>query len=74
MEHKVFSSYYALSLDGKVDPISCINREHPAQMVPHWNVLEERTEFRCLVRDCDYKIIPGLAMYQDMMEKVYYAN
>ena len=74
MEHKVFSSYYQLSLDGKVDPILCINKDHLSYMVPHWNPLEERTEFRCFVGHCDFKIIPGLDMYNKMMKQVYYVE
>ena len=74
MEHQIFSSYYQLSTENKVAPIRCINQEHESPLFPYWNILEDRTELRCLVGDCDFKIIPGLAMYQDMMKQVYYAD
>lgn len=74
MEHRVFSTYYQMSIEGKVNPILCINQGHDAPMVAFFNPLEERTEFRCFVGDCDYKIIPGLEMYQNIMEKVYHAE
>ena len=74
MEHQVFSSYYQLCLSGKADPLLCINKDHLTYMIPYWDILEERSEFRCLVGHCDYKIIPGLTMYQDMMKQVYYAD
>ena len=74
MEHNVFATYYQLSVEEKVNPILCINQEHSAPMVAFWNPIEERSEFRCFVGHCDYKIIPGLKMYEDMMKQVYYAE
>jgi hypothetical protein len=74
MEHRVFSTYYQNCLDGKADPIVCINKEHDSPMVPFWNSLEDRTEFRCFIGYCDYKVIPGLAMYEKMMKNIYYAE
>lgn len=72
MEHRIFSTYYQMSLDGRVDPILCINKDHLTYMVPFFNPLEERTEWRCFNGMCDYKIIPGSDMYEKMMKQVYY--
>ena len=74
MEHRIFSTYYQMSLDAKVDPILCINKDHLPYMIPHWNILEERTEWRCFVDYCDFKIIPGLDMYNKMMKQIYDNN
>ena len=70
MNHQVFSTYYQLSIEGKVNPIRCINVGHDAPMVAYWNSLEERSEFRCYVGFCDYKIIPGLDMYDRMIKQI----
>ena len=36
----------------------------------NWNELDERTEWRCIYGECDYKIVPGLTMYEKMIEEI----
>ena len=59
-----------MSLQGLVDPILCINKDHETYMVSYWNELDERTEWRCIYGECDYKIVPGLTMYEKMIEEI----
>jgi len=70
MEHRIFSTYYQLSLEGLVEPWRCINNNHEVFMVPSWNVLTETTQIKCQVGDCDYTINPGLNFYNKISELV----
>ena len=71
MKHQVFSTYYNLYLEGKIEPLKCVNQEHLAYLIPYWDILKERSEFRCPVNDCDYKIVPGLAFYEKILKETY---
>ena len=70
MKHQIFSTYYQLSLENKVEPWRCINPEHGSSMIPHWDDVDEVTQIKCILGDCDYKINPGLNFYNKLIEAI----
>ena len=63
MNTKVFVKYYLLSLDGKVPELKCKVDEEHMSLVPFFDEKEDLT-LRCYA--CDYKIRPGLKMYEQV--------
>jgi len=45
----------------------CINLEHTMPLVALYN-LDDKVELRCFCSDCDFKITPGLNMYEKVMK------
>lgn len=64
MEYRRFSKYYQLSLKNKTIPIRCkIDSEHPI-LVPNLDIDDAGKDiiyFYCL--DCNFKLYPGLELY-----------
>jgi hypothetical protein len=67
MNYRIFSSYYQLSLDGKVEAIRCIDVDHPI-LVPHPLDEGEGVVFKCII--CSYKVTPGLDLATKMSIRV----
>ena len=66
MDIRVFSKYYQYCLKDKVLPIPCgLDEDHPA-LVPNLDD-DDRIFLYCL--GCEYKMFPGLELYQNI-EKV----
>ena len=59
-----------MSLQGLVDPILCINKDHLTYMAPYWNSYDSQTELKCLTPECEYKIIPGINLYEKMIRDI----
>lgn len=45
----------------------CINIEHSMPLVALYN-LDDQIELRCFVGHCDFKIKPGLNMYEKVLK------
>jgi len=67
MEYQVFSKYYQYSLKDKVLPIRCgIDNDHPI-LVPNLDIDNEGNDIIYLYCiDCNFKIYPGLELYQNI--------
>ena len=61
--YRLLSSYYVLSIEGKVKPLVCNIADHPI-LVPKPDT-DGKGYFSCI--SCPYRIIPGI----DMMDSMY---
>ena len=48
----------------------CINSDHAMPLVAMIN-LDDEIELKCFVRYCDFKIKPGLNMYEKVLKEYY---
>lgn len=67
MKYQVFSKYYQYSLKDEVLPIRCgIDNDHPI-LVPNLDIDNEGNDIIYLYCiDCNFKIYPGLELYQNI--------
>jgi hypothetical protein len=65
MKIQVFSTYQMNSSK----PLVCYNKDHIA---PLMTTLDENDEVILYCIECDYKLHPGLNLYDDLIKKVYY--
>lgn len=65
MNYRIFSTYYQLSLEGKVEALQCLVADHPI-LVPQ--PIEGGAVFECML--CSYKITPGSEMATRMMNQI----
>ena len=72
MRHQVFAYYNRLSLDGKVEPLLCMDKSHLTYLVPFYDFENERSYFYCI--ECDYKIFPGQQMHDLLLERINLAD
>lgn len=68
MRHQVFAYYNTLTLEGKVEPIRCMNSTHITHMIPAFDFEKEESYYYCV--ECDFKIKPGIDMYEDLLRKI----
>lgn len=66
MKYQILTTYYQLSLEGRVEPIKCFNTDHPS-LVPH-STEDGAGMFMCML--CGYKVTPGMNLYYDLYKKV----
>lgn len=72
MRHQVFAYYNTLTMQGKVEPIRCIVDSHLTQMIPMFDFEQDQTYYSCV--ECDYKIIPGQNMHDELLERINLAD
>jgi hypothetical protein len=70
MLHQVFSTYYNLALEGKVEFLSCpMHKEHEPAIFPLVHSSEEdKVVLHCLA--CGYKNWAGQQLYENILERV----
>ena len=68
MDNSIYYRYHNLCLEDKVDPLLCRDVSHEIPLHPFFNFEKEQVIFECLA--CDYNVVPGLNMYQDMESAV----
>lgn len=52
------------------NPYMCINIDHLMPLVAMYN-LDGKVELRCFVGHCDFKIKPGLYMWDEVCKETY---
>jgi hypothetical protein len=72
MRHQIFVHYNNLTLKDKVEPIKCMVSSHTTHMIPAFDFDKEETYYYCV--ECDYKITPGLEMYNQLVERINVAD
>jgi hypothetical protein len=70
MDYRVFSTYYQLSLQGKVPELLCKNNiDHPT-LIPSL-IEDEKIILSCIYPDCKYNAVAGSDLYKHLE---YYLN
>ena len=64
MKLSVFTKYQKES----ENPIMCLDLDHAMPLVPFMTD-DLIIELRCFVPGCEYKVIPGLLRYQEILDK-----
>lgn len=72
MRHQVFSRYYQLSLEGKVEPLRCLYENHTLTLMPKYNFEDEVTYLEC--PECFDKIYPGQSLYFKLIDRINIAD
>ena len=67
MDRSIFFQHYRLCLDGKLTGIPCVNEDHPI-MHPFVDLDTGKARYECL--NCDYKIVPGITMWNNLYAEV----
>jgi len=67
MDNKIFFQHYELALDNLVTGIRCINEDHNI-MHPFVNFEKNTVRYECL--ECDYKIKPGILMWNALNAEI----
>lgn len=49
-------------------PFMCINEDHAMPLVARIN-LDDEIELKCFVGHCDYRLKPGLSMYDQILKE-----
>lgn len=65
MDYRVFSTYYQLSLQGKVIELLCKNNHQHPTLVPSIDD-NDRITLSCIHPDCSYKKLAGSALYNQL--------
>jgi hypothetical protein len=72
MRHQVFSRYYQLSLENKVEPLLCEYVNHTGPLLPKYDFDKDQTYLECL--ECQGKKYPGLNLYYQLIDRINIAD
>ena len=72
MRHQIFSRYYQLSLEGKVEPLRCTYENHTLTLMPKYDFDKEVSYLEC--PECLDRVYPGQSLYFELIDRINIAD